>query len=62
MRRTSRQARKLCPEDEVGYIFIIQGKRGGRKELPGHLVRRQTRTVKPLIQISRKVVAYAKIC
>ena len=25
-----RQAKQLCPEDSVGYVFTIQGEWGGR--------------------------------
>jgi len=31
VRDASRQARKLCPEDLVGYSFIIQGEWGLEK-------------------------------
>ena len=31
MRDASQQARRLCPEDEVGYSFIIQEEWGREK-------------------------------
>ena len=31
MRDASGQARRLCPEDPVGYSFILQGERGAEK-------------------------------
>ena len=47
-RDASRQARKLCPQDPVGYSFTLQGERGSEKTAssflgvaapPWHLVR-----------------------
>ena len=73
MRDTSRQARRLCPEDLVGYSVRIQGKWGGEKTTFFLVLQvditssisdpiSQTRNVLVLIQISISVVTDAKIC
>ena len=71
VRDASKQARRICPKDKVGYSFIIQEKWGVEKDhlilflrvvtpplylVRGYLILQgQTRTVKEFIQISRRV-------
>ena len=69
VRDVNRQARRLCPEDQVGYSFIIQGRWwwwGGYLPLVvcSSMVyskkvfdpKGHTRTVMALIQISGRVI------
>ena len=42
VRRPSGQEKRLCPKDQVGYIFIIQGNWGvGKDHLPHSSSRHQ---------------------
>ena len=56
MRDASGQARRLCPEDLVGYSFITQGEWGLEKTASSFLGMVAPAWYSVCIQISRRVV------